>query len=142
MAEDVDHSGSDKVERSGSAPGAGADLLRREYDECLGALADIRREEAALAARKVQLVARCAGVARAMAAPGVSLQEQAALEMAFVAEVACALTVSEPAAGTAWPGSRLICRPIPRRGSGNGPSPRPGHAGPRRGPDAHPAPGR
>jgi hypothetical protein len=74
MAEDVALSGSDKVELSGSAPGAGADLLRREYEECLDALAEVRREEAMLAARKVQLVARCAGVTRAVGAPGMSLQ--------------------------------------------------------------------
>jgi hypothetical protein len=105
--------GSDSVQASGSAPGAGADLLRQEYDECLDALAEIRREEAALAARKVRTVARCAETARAMAPPGMSLQEQAALDMAFVAEVACVLTVSEPAAAKLLAEARELTTSLP-----------------------------
>jgi hypothetical protein len=94
--------------------GAGnADPLRREYDECLGALAEVRREEAQLAARKAQLVARCARVARAMAAPGMSLQEQAAQEMAFVAELAGVLTVSEPGAAGLLAEARELTTALP-----------------------------
>jgi hypothetical protein len=96
-----------------ASPGAGADLLCREYDECLDALAEVRREEAQLAARKVRLVARCAGVARAGVVPGMSLQEQAALEMAFVAEVACVLTVSEPAAAGLLAEARELTTALP-----------------------------
>jgi hypothetical protein len=66
-----------------------------------------------LAARKVRLVARCAGVARAVAAPGMSLQEQAALEMAFVAEVAGVLTVSEPAAAGLLAEARELTTALP-----------------------------
>ncbi|GAA1762499.1 HNH endonuclease signature motif containing protein [Pseudarthrobacter sulfonivorans] len=95
------------------SPGPGADLLRREYDGCLDALAEIRCEEARLAARKVRLVARCAGVAAAMAAPGMSLQEQAAQEMAFVAEVAGVLTVGEPAAAGLVAEARELTTALP-----------------------------
>jgi hypothetical protein len=98
---------------SGSSGVGDADPLRREYDECLGALVEIRREEATLAARKVRTVARCAGVARAMAAPGMSLQEQAAQEMALVAEMACVLTVSEPAAANLLAEARELSTALP-----------------------------
>ncbi|MET4143333.1 DUF222 domain-containing protein [Arthrobacter sp. UYCo732] len=82
-----------------SAPlGGDADLLRRDYDESLDALAGIVREEAKLAARKVRTVARCARAARAMAPPGLSLPEETAQEMAVVAEVACVLAIREAAA--------------------------------------------
>ncbi|MEO8283830.1 MAG: hypothetical protein ABI568_10565, partial [Pseudarthrobacter sp.] len=53
-AEDLTLRGSDIVERSGSAPAGDVDLLRQEYDVCLDTLAEIRREEATLAARKVR----------------------------------------------------------------------------------------
>ncbi|MDR6415748.1 DUF222 domain-containing protein [Pseudarthrobacter sulfonivorans] len=88
----------EKAGPPGPSPAGNPDLLRQEYDECLDTLAAIRCEEAKLAARKVRTVARCAHVARSMAAPGLSLQEQTAQEMALVAELAGVLTVSEPAA--------------------------------------------
>ncbi|MEO8283714.1 MAG: DUF222 domain-containing protein, partial [Pseudarthrobacter sp.] len=102
----------------GSAPAGDAHLLRQEYDECLDTLAEIRREEAMLAARKVRAVARCAQVARTMAAPSMSLQEQAALEMAFVAELACVLTVSEPAAANLLAEARELTTALPLTMSG------------------------
>jgi hypothetical protein len=112
-AEDLALRGSDNVEPSRSAPAGDADLLRREYDECLDALAEIRREEAQLAARRVQLVARCAGVARAMTGPDLSLQEQAAQEMAFVAEVAGVLIVGEPAVAGLLAEARELTTALP-----------------------------
>jgi hypothetical protein len=90
-----------------------ADPLRREYDACLDSLAEIGRNEARLAARKVLVVARCAEVARALAPPEMSLQEEAAQEMAVVAEVACVLTVREPAAANLLAEARELTRALP-----------------------------
>ncbi|QOD04245.1 HNH endonuclease signature motif containing protein [Pseudarthrobacter sp. BIM B-2242] len=80
------------------APAGAADLLRQEYDGCLDALVEITREEARLAARKVRAAARCAQLARTMASPSMTLQEESAHGMALVAELAGVLTVSEAAA--------------------------------------------
>src|SRR6478609_7496112 len=93
--EDLAFRSSESIEPSGSEPACDVDLLRQEHDACLDSLVEITREEARLAARKVRTVAQ---VARAMAAPGLSLQEQAAHEMALVAEVACVLAIRETAA--------------------------------------------
>jgi hypothetical protein len=112
-AEDLAHRGSDNVDPSRSAPAGGADLLRQEYDECLGALAEIRREEAVLAARKARRVARCAEIVRAMAPPAMSLQEESAQEMALVAELAGVLTVSEPAAANLLAEARELTSALP-----------------------------
>ncbi len=97
----------------GLSDGGEADLLRREYDECLGALVEIRCEEAKLAGRKVLKVARCAEIVMAMAAPGLSLQEEAAQEMALVAEVAGVLTVGEPAAASLLAEARGLTTALP-----------------------------
>ncbi len=104
---------SDNAAWQGSSSAVDADLLRREYDECLDTLAGICREEAALAAKKVRSVARCARVARTLAAPGLSLQEESAQEMAFVAELACVLTVSEPAAANLLAEARELTTALP-----------------------------
>ncbi|MGO4188475.1 DUF222 domain-containing protein [Pseudarthrobacter sp. TAF60_1] len=96
--EDLAFRSSESIEPSGSEPACDVDLLRQEHDACLDSLVEITREEARLAARKVRTVARVAKAARAMAAPGLSLQEQAAHEMALVAEVACVLAIRETAA--------------------------------------------
>jgi hypothetical protein len=99
--------------RDGSPDAGDADPLRREYDECLTSLTEIAREEAELAARKVRMVARCAQVARAMTAPEPSVQEQAAQEMALVAEVACALTIREHAAAGLLVEARELMSALP-----------------------------
>ncbi len=86
-------------ENSGSTDSRDADPLRRRADACLDTLTEVARAEARLAAVKVQAAAEYAGIAKVMAAPAMAPHEDTAQEMAVVAEVACALTVSERTAG-------------------------------------------
>ncbi|MDR6414152.1 DUF222 domain-containing protein [Pseudarthrobacter sulfonivorans] len=75
-----------------------ADPLRQMVDDFLDALAGTSRIDAQVAAVRVHLTAGYVGAAEALAPPAVSLQDHTAQEMALVAELAGALTVSEPAA--------------------------------------------
>jgi hypothetical protein len=77
----------------------GADPLREQADVFLDGLAEAARMEARMAALKVHLAAGYAITAAAMAPPAVSPQDNAAREMSVIAEVACALTISERSAG-------------------------------------------
>ncbi|QDY90935.1 DUF222 domain-containing protein [Arthrobacter sp. UKPF54-2] len=76
-----------------------ADPLRSLADSYLDALAETARGEARMAALKVRLTAEYTRAAGALASPAGSPQECTAREMSTVAELACALTVSERAAG-------------------------------------------
>jgi hypothetical protein len=79
---------------------AGPDPLRRGVDTALDRLAAISRLDASTAALKVHTAAEFAAGTTALTPPEASPQEHTAHEMAAVAELACALTVSEPAAAT------------------------------------------
>jgi hypothetical protein len=85
--------------RDPSTEDEGADPLQVLADLCLDGLAEVGRAEARLAALKVCFAAGYAGAAEALAAPAASVQRRTAGQMAVRAEVACALTVSEGAAG-------------------------------------------
>jgi len=67
-------------------------------DDFLGALAQASRIDAQVAAVRVHLAAGYSHAMEALAPPPASPQEHTAQEMAVVAEVACAMTVREPAA--------------------------------------------
>ncbi|MGO4188362.1 DUF222 domain-containing protein [Pseudarthrobacter sp. TAF60_1] len=75
-----------------------ADPLRAMADDFLGALAQASRIDAQVAAVRVHLAAGYSHAMEALAPPPASPQEHTAQEMAVVAEVACAMTVREPAA--------------------------------------------
>ncbi len=78
---------------------ADPDPLRARADACLDGLAEVARLEARTAALKARLTAEYVHAAEALAPPPASPQQCTAWEMATVAEVACALTVSERTAG-------------------------------------------
>ena len=90
-----------------------ADPLRDLVDACLDGLADVARQEARTAARKVRLVAEYARAARALVPPAASPPERAAHEMALVAELACVLTVSERASAALLAESRALTTALP-----------------------------
>ncbi len=90
-----------------------ADPLRDLVDACLDGLAEVARQEARTAARKVRLVADYARAARALAPPAASPQERAAHEMALVAELACVLTVNERASAALLAESRALTTALP-----------------------------
>jgi hypothetical protein len=92
---------------------AAKDPLRDHADACLDSLAEVAKVEARMAALKVHLAAGYAGAAMAMAAPGMSPQEQAAQDMAITAEVACVLTVSERTAGAFLSEARTLTTALP-----------------------------
>ena len=96
--------GADRPDQAGAdSPGVdrleGADPLRTLADDCLDGLAEVARLEARTAALKVRLAAGYVRAASAVAAPAASPQQHTAQEMAMVAEIACALTISERTAG-------------------------------------------
>ncbi len=73
--------------------------MRARADACLDGLAEVARWEARTAALKARLTAEYVHAAEALAPPPASPQQCTAWEMATVAEIACALTVSERTAG-------------------------------------------
>ena len=84
------------AERSEGRPGsASPNPLRDQADACLEGLEETARLEAMLAARKVRFTAGFANTTRAMSPPDEQPHQRLAREMGVVAEVACALTVSE-----------------------------------------------
>ncbi|MEW9873263.1 DUF222 domain-containing protein [Arthrobacter sp. HS15c] len=91
--------------RSGST---GSDPLRDQSDACLEGLEETARMEAMLAARKVRFTAGFADATRAMSPPDEHPQQRMAREMGVVAEVACALTVSERTASALLAESREL----------------------------------
>ncbi|MET3142130.1 UNVERIFIED_ORG: hypothetical protein ABIB19_001898 [Arthrobacter sp. UYEF10] len=86
------------LREAAEASGLCADPLRRSAETALQTLAAVDCGEAKLAALKVHAAAVYAGSAEALAGPAESPQDHTGQEMAVVAEVACALTVSERAA--------------------------------------------
>ncbi|MFY9634515.1 MAG: DUF222 domain-containing protein [Cellulosimicrobium cellulans] len=74
---------------------AGGDPARGQAEACLTVLSGTAGIEAMLAAVKVHAAGGYDEAARLIAGPIMSPQEQTAQEMGTVAEVACALTVSE-----------------------------------------------
>jgi hypothetical protein len=90
----------DCVARGLGSTGSGSgDPLRDQADACLDGLAESARAEAMMAAVRVHLAAAYADKAAALAGPAATPQENSALEMAVVSEVASVLTVSERTAG-------------------------------------------
>ncbi|ALV42923.1 endonuclease [Pseudarthrobacter sulfonivorans] len=90
-----------------------ADPLRRVADGFLDGLAEISRLEAKSAALKVWLAAGYSAAAEALAGPADSPQDHTGQEMAVVAEVACALTVSERSAGALLSEAHALTASLP-----------------------------
>ena len=92
----------------------GQDPLRDQADACLEGLEETARMEAILAARKVRFTAGFANITRAMSPPDEQPHQRMAREMGVVAEVACALTVSERTASALLAESRELttARPL------------------------------
>jgi hypothetical protein len=82
--------------RAEESPGSGtADPLRQSADDFLDGLAQVSRIDAQVAAVRIHLAGGYVGAAEALLGPPVSPEEHTAQEMSIVAEVSCALTVSE-----------------------------------------------
>ncbi|WP_083510351.1 HNH endonuclease signature motif containing protein [Pseudarthrobacter sulfonivorans] len=90
-----------------------ADPLRRVAGGFLDGLAEISRLDAKSAALKVWLAAGYSAAAEALAGPAESPQDHTGQEMAVVAEVACALTVSERSAGALLAESHVLTTALP-----------------------------
>lgn len=88
--------GTDGADPVADVDPAAADPLRDRADACLDGLAELGSLEARLAALKVHLAAGYSTLDEALAGPATSPQEGSAREMSVTAEVAGALTVSEP----------------------------------------------
>ncbi|WP_267276437.1 HNH endonuclease signature motif containing protein [Arthrobacter sp. CDRTa11] len=97
-----------------SDPLLGSDPLRRRLDACLNALAEVSRADAKNAALKVHLAAEIVELEEALAAPAVTAQDATAQEMSVTAEIACALTVSERAAGALISESQALTSILPQ----------------------------
>ncbi|MEW9872016.1 DUF222 domain-containing protein [Arthrobacter sp. HS15c] len=96
--------------RSGSTS---SDPLRDQADACLEGLEKTARMEAMLAARKVRFTAGFANITRAMSPPDEQPHQRLAREMGVVAEVACALTVSERTASALLAQSHELTTTLP-----------------------------
>ncbi|WP_457964242.1 HNH endonuclease [Arthrobacter sp. D1-29] len=94
--------------------GAGSDPLRDLAEECLAVMAEAARDEARAAARKARAAATYADTCRRRLSPSASLHEQSVAEMGMVAEVACALTISEGAASAFLVQSHQLSTELPR----------------------------
>ncbi|MEV7132521.1 DUF222 domain-containing protein [Arthrobacter sp. NPDC093128] len=90
-----------------------SDPLRQLADDCLDGLTELARLDARSAALKVRLTDTFVEATRAMASPSASPQEQSAAEMGLVAELACALTVSERTAGAFVEDARQLTTALP-----------------------------
>ncbi|MCP9001648.1 HNH endonuclease [Pseudarthrobacter sp. RMG13] len=90
-----------------------ADPLRRVADGFLDGLAEISRLDAKSAALKAWLAAGYSAAAEALAGPATSPEDHTGQEMAMVAEIACALTVSERAAGALLAEARFLTTALP-----------------------------
>ncbi|ALV40296.1 endonuclease [Pseudarthrobacter sulfonivorans] len=98
------------TESSGSG---GADPLRRVADDFLDGLAEISRLDAKSAALKAWLATGYTAAAEALAGPATSPEDHTGQEMAVVAEVACALTVSERSAGALLAEAHALTTALP-----------------------------
>jgi hypothetical protein len=87
--------------------------LRDQADACLEGLEETARMEAMLAARKVRFTAGFADITRAMSPPDELPHQRLAREMGVVAEVACALTVSERTASALLAESQELTTTLP-----------------------------
>ncbi|MCU1515327.1 MAG: nuclease, partial [Pseudarthrobacter sp.] len=79
----------------GGSDAGSANPLRDQADACLDGLVVTARIDAMLSARKVRFAAGYAAKSSVLAGPAQSPGQHTAQEMGVVAEVACALTVSE-----------------------------------------------
>ncbi|HEY9358498.1 MAG TPA: DUF222 domain-containing protein [Arthrobacter sp.] len=87
--------------------------LRDRADACLEGLEETARIEAMLAARKVRFTAGFANATRAMSPPDEQPHQRLARDMGVVAEVACALTVSERSASALLAQSHELTTTLP-----------------------------
>ncbi|MCP9000434.1 HNH endonuclease [Pseudarthrobacter sp. RMG13] len=90
-----------------------ADPMRRVADGFLDGLAEISRLDAKSAALKAWLAAGYSAAAEALAGPATSPEDNTGQEMALIAEVACALTVSERAAGALLAEAHALTTALP-----------------------------
>ncbi|QNE14139.1 HNH endonuclease signature motif containing protein [Pseudarthrobacter sp. NBSH8] len=90
-----------------------ADPLRRRADVALKTLAAVACGEATMAALKVHAAAVYAAAAEALAGPAESPQDHRGQEMAVIAEVACALTVSERSASALLAEAHALTTALP-----------------------------
>ncbi|GAA1773372.1 hypothetical protein GCM10009712_21690 [Pseudarthrobacter sulfonivorans] len=97
----------------GSIGSGEADPLRQLADDFLDGLAQTGRIDAQVAAVRVHLAAEYAGAAEALLEPAVSPEDHKGQEMAVIAEVACAMTVSEPAAANLLVEARELTKALP-----------------------------
>ncbi|MET3350858.1 UNVERIFIED_ORG: hypothetical protein ABID57_002557 [Arthrobacter sp. UYEF1] len=87
-----------------------ADLLGALGDRCLDILTLTAGVEARMAALKARAAVKYADTAQAVASPGAPVQPQ---EMAVTAEVACALTIGDRAAGALLNQSQMLTSALP-----------------------------
>jgi hypothetical protein len=100
----------DGVGGVGSGVSSEADPLRGVGDRCLDILAGVRGAEGGIAGLKARAAVKYADTVRAAAAPDASVQAQ---EMAVTAEVACALTIGDRAAGSFLVVSHALTTTLP-----------------------------
>ncbi|MCP8999503.1 HNH endonuclease [Pseudarthrobacter sp. RMG13] len=98
---------------TGSGCSGEADPMRRVADGFLDGLAEISRLDAKSAALKAWLAAGYSAAAEALAGPATSPEDNTGQEMALIAEVACALTVSERAAGALLAEAHALTTALP-----------------------------
>ena len=98
-----------EVDGSGS-PSQGGDPLAGLADGCLDILTGVRGVEAGFTGLKARAAVTYADAARAVAPPDASVQGQ---EMAVTAEVACALSIGERAAGSFLAVSHALATTLP-----------------------------
>ncbi|MGG5170913.1 DUF222 domain-containing protein [Pseudarthrobacter sp. J1738] len=89
------------------------EAVRGRVDAALDALTSVARVEAQVAALKVRLLQDITDATDVLLAPEASPQDRAVSQMSMVAEVACALTVSETVAGTLILESRQLSTELP-----------------------------
>ncbi|MEO8283114.1 MAG: DUF222 domain-containing protein [Pseudarthrobacter sp.] len=99
-----------EVDGSGSEASSEADPVRGAGDRCLDILAGVRGAEGGFAGLKARAAAKYARSVQAVAAPDAPVQAQ---EMAVTAEVACALTIGDRAAGALLNQSNMLTTVLP-----------------------------
>ena len=95
---------------SGSEESSEADPMTGLGDRCLDILSGTPRVEAQVAALKARAALRYADTAQAVALPNATVQAQ---EMAVTAEVACALTIGDRAAGALLNQAHMLVTALP-----------------------------
>jgi hypothetical protein len=89
------------------------DPLSEQAEACLTVLTGTAGLDAMVAAVKVRSAAGYDEAERGAASPASSPQDQQAQDMSMVAELACALTISEPQAGTLLGEARTLTTSLP-----------------------------